>query len=172
MSASGETKRMVIVGGDFAGLACAGELARTDEVQATLTDNNNFQQFQPLLYQLAMAKLGDDVATFLRESLRGLVNVDVELAEMIAAVSKARSITTREDALEQAERLRSRILTVFEDRDGERTLIEKGALHSAIVGGGPTGRELAGAALGQATGLDAHVSKVPDLPRLIAATVY
>lgn len=63
---------------------------------------------------------------------------------MIAADSKARSTTTREDALEQAERLRSRILTVVEDRGGERTLIEKGALHSVIVGGGPTGKELAG----------------------------
>lgn len=168
-----KTKRMVIVGGGFAGLACAGELAKTDEVQATLTDNNNFQQCQPLLYQLAMAELGNDVATFLRESRRGLVNVDVELAEMmIAADSKARSTTTREDALEQAERLRSRILTVVEDRGCERTLIEKGALHSVIIGGGPTGKELAGAAVGQATGLDADVSKVPDLPRLIAATVY
>lgn len=63
-NASGETKRMVIVGGDFAGLACAGELAKTDEVQATLTDNNNFQQCQPLLYQLTMAELGNDCRYF------------------------------------------------------------------------------------------------------------
>ena len=48
-------------------------------------------------------------------------------------------------SMEEAQRLRSRILTVFEDADRDPTLVEKGALNFVIVGGGPTGTEMAGA---------------------------
>jgi NADH:ubiquinone reductase (H+-translocating) len=44
-----------------------------------------------------------------------------------------------------AEQLRARILTVFEDADREPDLIERGALNFVIVGAGATGTELAGA---------------------------
>ena len=47
--------------------------------------------------------------------------------------------------LEEAERLRSRILAVFEDADRDPSVLEKGALNFVIIGGGPTGTELAGA---------------------------
>jgi NADH:ubiquinone reductase (H+-translocating) len=43
----------VIVGGGFAGLGCAQQLADHDDVQVTLIDRNNYHQFQPLLYQVA-----------------------------------------------------------------------------------------------------------------------
>ena len=42
-------------------------------------------------------------------------------------------------------RLRSRILAVFEDADRDPSLIDQGALNFVVVGGGPTGVELAGA---------------------------
>jgi NADH:ubiquinone reductase (H+-translocating) len=48
-------------------------------------------------------------------------------------------------SLEEAERLRSRVLAVFEEADRDPALIEKGALNFVIIGGGPTGTELAGA---------------------------
>ncbi|HEY7622704.1 MAG TPA: NAD(P)/FAD-dependent oxidoreductase [Solirubrobacteraceae bacterium] len=47
--------------------------------------------------------------------------------------------------LEDAQRLRSRILGVFEDADRDPGLIDEGALNFVVVGGGPTGVELAGA---------------------------
>jgi NADH dehydrogenase len=47
--------------------------------------------------------------------------------------------------LDDAQRLRSRILGVFEDADRDATLIDQGALNFVIVGGGPTGVETAGA---------------------------
>jgi len=47
--------------------------------------------------------------------------------------------------LDDAQRLRSRILGVFEDADRDPTLIDQGALNFVIVGGGPTGVEVAGA---------------------------
>jgi NADH:ubiquinone reductase (H+-translocating) len=48
-------------------------------------------------------------------------------------------------SLGQAETLRSRILALFELVDRDPTLIEKGALNFLVVGGGPTGTEIAGA---------------------------
>ena len=47
-------------------------------------------------------------------------------------------------SIQEAQRLRSRILTVFEDSDREPKLAEQGALTFVIVGGGPTGVEMAG----------------------------
>ena len=48
-------------------------------------------------------------------------------------------------SLDDATRLRSRILEVFEAADRDPSLIEQGALNFVVVGGGPTGVELAGA---------------------------
>ena len=48
-------------------------------------------------------------------------------------------------SLDDATRLRSRILGIFEQVDRDPTLIDRGALNFVIVGGGPTGVEVAGA---------------------------
>jgi len=48
-------------------------------------------------------------------------------------------------SLDDAERLRSRILTVFEDVDRNPELLKKGGLNFVIIGAGPTGTEMAGA---------------------------
>jgi NADH dehydrogenase FAD-containing subunit len=48
-------------------------------------------------------------------------------------------------SLDDATRLRSRILEVFEAADRDPALVEQGALTFVVVGGGPTGVELAGA---------------------------
>jgi NADH dehydrogenase len=47
--------------------------------------------------------------------------------------------------LEEAQRLRSRVLTMFEDADRDQKVVDDGALNFVIIGGGPTGTELAGA---------------------------
>src|SRR3954467_10467851 len=47
--------------------------------------------------------------------------------------------------LDDAQRLRSRILGVFEEADRDPALIDQGALNFVVVGGGPTGVEFAGA---------------------------
>jgi NADH:ubiquinone reductase (H+-translocating) len=48
-------------------------------------------------------------------------------------------------SLDHAQRLRSRILGVFEDADRDPDLLDQGALNFVVVGGGATGVEVAGA---------------------------
>src|SRR4051794_10345995 len=48
-------------------------------------------------------------------------------------------------SLDDAQRLRSRIIGVFEDADRDPSLLDEGALNFVIVGGGATGVEIAGA---------------------------
>ena len=47
---------VVVVGGGFAGVACAKHLAKHD-VPVTLIDRHDYNQFQPLLYQVATAQV-------------------------------------------------------------------------------------------------------------------
>src|SRR3954452_7565855 len=48
-------------------------------------------------------------------------------------------------SLDDAQRLRSRVIGVFEDADRDPSLLDRGALNFVVVGGGPTGVETAGA---------------------------
>ena len=48
-------------------------------------------------------------------------------------------------SLDDATRLRSRILALFEQADSDPHLLDRGAMNFVIVGGGPTGVEMAGA---------------------------
>jgi NADH dehydrogenase len=171
-------RRVVIVGGGFAGLGCAQKLADHDDVHVTLIDRNNYHQFQPLLYQVATSLLSpSDIAHSLREVFAGEDNVDVKLAD-ISGVDTARKAVRSTDgdewtadalvlaagsqpnffgtpgaaqnsfplySLDNATNLRSRILGLFEQVDRHPRLIERGALNFVIVGGGPTGVEVAGA---------------------------
>jgi NADH dehydrogenase len=56
MSENGTT-HVVVVGGGFAGVACARRLAGKKGVRVTVVDKNDYHQFQPLLYQVATAEL-------------------------------------------------------------------------------------------------------------------
>jgi NADH:ubiquinone reductase (H+-translocating) len=78
-------KQVVIVGGGFAGLNCARKLAAHPNVRVTLLDKNNYQQFQPLLYQVATSILGPgNIAFNLRSTLMGHPNVDVKMTEVVS----------------------------------------------------------------------------------------
>jgi NADH:ubiquinone reductase (H+-translocating) len=74
-------KHVVIVGGGFADVRCAQALAHSGKVRVTLIDRHNYQQFKPLLYQVAISELTPrDVGFSLRKIFRKSPNVDIKLA--------------------------------------------------------------------------------------------
>ncbi len=88
-------KHVVIVGGGFAGLQCARKLAASPHVRITLLDKNNYQQFQPLLYQVATAMLSSsNIAFNLRGILKGHSNVDVKMTEVVSVDLGTRIVQT------------------------------------------------------------------------------
>ena len=99
-------KHVVIVGGGFAGLNCARKLAAHSDIRITLIDKNNYQQFQPLLYQVATAILAPSNAAFaLRGVLKRHSNVDVKLGEVVSVDLKTRTAETAEGQKYQSDYL-------------------------------------------------------------------
>ena len=46
-------KKVVIVGGGFAGVNLAQNLSKAENLSVTVVDRNNYNYFSPLLYQVA-----------------------------------------------------------------------------------------------------------------------
>src|SRR5271166_4361077 len=85
---------VVVVGGGFAGVACAKELGRHN-VRVTLIDKNNYHQFQPLLYQLASAQLAPgDIARPIRGVLLKYPSCDVKQTEVTSIGPDTLTLTT------------------------------------------------------------------------------
>jgi len=170
-------RRVVIIGGGFAGLHAARAL-RDDSVDVTLIDRTNHHVFQPLLYQVANTSLApSDIAAPIRWILRShrtltvllgdVTGVDVNArmvqvdghaalpydALIVATGSRhayfgheawevyAPGLKTLEDALE----MRQRLLLAFERAEWtDDESLRRALLTFVVVGGGPTGVELAG----------------------------
>jgi len=170
-------KRVVIVGAGFGGLELAQKLADNSDFQVVLIDKNNYHQFQPLFYQVAMAGLEPSSISFpLRKVFQNYKNVSVRVTEVTKLNYAEKSIETKIGVIEfdylvlamgtstnffgmqniidnampmksvsEALALRNQILQNFEDALTADTLEEKqGLMNVVIVGGGPTGVEIAG----------------------------
>ena len=73
-------KHIVIIGAGFAGLRLARMLDNDPNFLITLIDKNNFHQFQPLLYQVALANLDASNVSFpLRNIFRKSKNVSIRV---------------------------------------------------------------------------------------------
>jgi NADH:ubiquinone reductase (H+-translocating) len=181
-ASSDAPKRVVIVGGGFAGLTAARGLARERGVDVTLLDRRNHHLFQPLLYQVAMAGLSPaEIAAPIRALLRFASNVSVRQEEAVGADLERRILRTRAEGREhehsydylilacgaghayfgrdeweehapglktlaQALEIRHRVLSAYERAELESDAARQRALLTfVVVGGGPTGVELAGA---------------------------
>ena len=172
-----DKKRIVIVGGGFAGLTLARKLAKLD-VQVVLIDKNNFHQFQPLFYQVAMAGLEPSSIAFpFRKMFQNRKNVFIRVTEvteiqpehkrlitpfghvnydtLILATGadtnffgnqKLEELAIPMKSVGEALYLRNSILS---DLEKALTMTEfderQGYIDIVIVGGGPTGVEVAGA---------------------------
>ena len=76
----GSKTRVVIVGAGFGGMVAAQKLAAKN-VEITVVDRNNFQVFQPLLYQVSTAVLAEnEIAYPIRGFFRKKKNVDFFMA--------------------------------------------------------------------------------------------
>jgi NADH:ubiquinone reductase (H+-translocating) len=89
-----EVPHVLIVGGGFAGVACAKGLAGEDDIRVTLFDANGVHQFQPLLYQVATAELTpEDVAFDLTKVFEKQENVEVRTAEVTSVDPLKHAVT-------------------------------------------------------------------------------
>ncbi len=181
MTDQSDPRRVVIVGGGFAGLFAARTLKRSN-VSVTMIDRSQHHVFQPLLYQCATGILSEGkIATPLRDLLKSYKNVDCVMAEVMDFDPAAQKVIARRvggDRLEygyddlivaagvrqsyfghdefarwapgmktisDALAIRRRIYGAFEMAQTARTPEERRAwLTFVLVGGGPTGVELAG----------------------------
>ena len=170
--ASSNRPRVVILGAGFGGLTAAKALSK--EADVTVVDRHNFQTFLPLLYQVATAGLAaDHVAHPVRGALRksgvkfrmgSPISVDhknksvkldssevLEFDHLVVALGSATAdfgvAGVNEHALgmksvHEAIGIRAEVMRRFEDlcRFEDET-----RLSLSVVGGGPTGVEMAGA---------------------------
>src|SRR3569833_2385849 len=75
-------KRIVVVGGGFAGLNFAQNLYNSDHYDIILVDRNNYNYFTPLLYQVATSFLEPSSISYpFRKLFRGK-NIQFRLAEV------------------------------------------------------------------------------------------
>jgi len=173
-----ERKRVVIIGGGFAGIHAALNLAKL-RLDISLIDRRNHHTFQPLLYQVALAMLSPaDIAQPIRSMLSDYPNIEVLMDEAVAFHVDEQRVELKTGAqleydylivatgsthsyfghdewaklapglktIEDATEIRRRVLLAFEL--AERKMQETGKhpqLNFVIIGGGPTGVELAGA---------------------------
>ncbi len=172
-------RKVLIIGGGFAGLECARKLANDKSFEVTLLDRTNHHLFQPLLYQVATASLAaPDIARSIRQILCDAANVTVLMDEVMAISPAEKTVTGKSGgiytfdylvlaagaktgffgndqweenslglkSLADAQNIRRKILSNLEQAELTTDLAERERLMTiAIVGGGPTGVELAGA---------------------------
>lgn len=169
-------KRVVIIGGGFGGLTLARKLSGTN-FQVVLIDKNNYHQFQPLFYQVAMAGLEPSSIVFpFRKVFQKSKNVFVRVTKLLQVDSAQQEIVTeigrlRYDYLVIAvgadtnwygnEKVKANAIPmksvsealylrnlIFEDYERAVTSVDydqrQRFLDIVIVGGGPTGVEVAG----------------------------
>jgi NADH dehydrogenase len=174
------SKKVVIIGGGFGGLAAARLLKKTD-TEITLIDKNNHHLFLPLLYQVATAVLApSDVAFPIREMLRKQKNARVIMDEVERVAVNARLVYAcngkydydylivasglrssyfgREEweavapslkTLGDAIKIREKMLLSLEKMErGYSAGDGNSQVVFVVVGGGPTGVEVAGAIAG------------------------
>ena len=88
----GQRKRIIIIGGGFAGIAAARALRHSD-AEVILIDRRNHHIFQPLLYQVATAVLSPaEIAAPIRQLEVRQQNISVWLAEVTGVNVASRTI--------------------------------------------------------------------------------
>lgn len=173
-----DKKRVLIVGGGFAGLKLASELINNKAFQIVLLDKQNYHQFQPLFYQVATAGLEPSAISFpFRKLFQSEKNFHFRLAIVNEIKSAENKVLTHIGEIEydylilapgadtnyfgnenlkkfaipmkstpEALGLRNIMLSNYEKALIADSMEDARAyMNIIIVGGGPTGVEVAGA---------------------------
>lgn len=87
-------KKIIIIGAGFAGLRLAQRLNNT-EYDVLLLDKHNYHQFQPLMYQVATARLEPTSVSFpLRKVFQKSKNVKIRVTEVFSVNTQNKIVTT------------------------------------------------------------------------------
>ena len=96
--ANSSTKHIVLIGAGFAGLKIARALNNHPHYRITLIDKNNFHQFQPLFYQVAMANLDASNISFpLRNIFEKSKNVRIRVETVTNVNCDANNVETEKE---------------------------------------------------------------------------
>ncbi|CAM3923280.1 NAD(P)/FAD-dependent oxidoreductase [Flavobacterium weaverense] len=169
-------KKIIIIGAGFAGLRLAQDLENSD-FDVLLIDKNNYHQFQPLMYQVATARLEPASISFpLRKVFQHSKNIRIRIADVLSVDTENKTLKTSiadfdydhlvvafgcttnyfgnaeiekfaypMKSVPEAIQLRNHILQTFEDALMAPEEDMQALMNFVVVGGGPTGVELAGA---------------------------
>ncbi|MDF2514932.1 MAG: hypothetical protein K0R59_228 [Sphingobacterium sp.] len=88
-------KKLVIVGGGFGGINLAKKLAGNSELEITLVDQNNYNFFPPLIYQVSTAFIElSSISYPFRKMFQGKSNVNFHLGTLIKVDTEAHTLET------------------------------------------------------------------------------
>lgn len=95
MEAAQNRKKIVVVGGGFAGINFIKRMANTEAFDITLVDRNNYHFFPPLLYQVATAFIEPSNITYpFRRMFQGKHNVRFHLGSLVHIHAQTKTIET------------------------------------------------------------------------------
>jgi len=90
-----EKKRVVVIGGGFAGLTLASKLVKT-MYQSVLIDKHNYHMFQPLLYQVATAGIEPSAISFpFRKVFQSKRNIHIRITEVLRIEPENNRVITK-----------------------------------------------------------------------------
>ncbi len=165
--------KVIIVGAGFGGLVCAKNLMEHKDIDVTLIDKNPYQIFSPLLYQVATGGLPeDDIAYPVRAAIDNInfiksevVKIDdqknqvqlfdgkaLDFDHLVLATGSTGTtfgipgvdkFALQMKTIMQARKIKNQLLTTYEEVAAGRK--PKESLKVVVIGGGPTGVEVAGA---------------------------
>lgn len=93
-------KKIIIVGGGFAGLNLAKKLAPSQQFEITLVDTNNYHFFPPLLYQVATAFVEPSNISYpFRKLFQGHGNVRFFMGKLLKVIPENHTIETSNGSL-------------------------------------------------------------------------
>ncbi|MBJ6367173.1 NAD(P)/FAD-dependent oxidoreductase [Snuella sedimenti] len=95
------TKKLVVVGGGFAGLELVKRLGNSGDYEIVLVDSNNYNFFPPLIYQVSTGFMEPSAISYpFRKILRKLKNVRFRLGSLQAVVPEENKILLSNGELE------------------------------------------------------------------------